>query len=174
MSQKNNKDYHLTCILIPDLDEGKRVKVIKQIKDKIQGLEGSVQKEYAQPEELEKRKLSYLMNKTREAYYWEADLSIPAKSLHQLQAELNLNKSLIRFLITTQEKAKPKTEKSDLTDKELDLDIIDKIEPATEPTEQPAETESKTEKEKPEKEKSKSSKNKIEDLDKKLDEILNE
>ncbi len=179
MNQQDQKNYHLTCILNPDLDKEKRVKIVKQIKDKIQKLGGTIERESAQPEELKKSRLSYLMEKTREAYYWEADINFPAKETHQLQSELNLNKNLIRFLITASKPQKTDAQEEKVSEKELDLNIIDKIEPITE---QQTEPEPKTETEpeetqkpsQPEPEKKKDPKAKIENLDKKLDEILNE
>lgn len=179
MNQQDKKNYHLTCILNPDLDEEKRVKIVKQIKDKIQKLEGTIEKESAQPEELKKSRLSYLMNKTREAYYWEADINLPAKETHQLQSELNLNKNLIRFLITANKPEKTNTQKETISEKDLDLNIIDKIEPITEQSIEPevkteAETEKSQEPSQSEPKKKKDPKAKIENIDKKLDEILNE
>lgn len=174
MNEQNQQKYQLICILDPALDEEFRIGLINRIKEKIAKKQGTIEKEPHQPEELKKARLSYLINKTREAYYWEVHLLISAEGANYLQKELNLEKGIIRFLITRKPDKEP--EQKQIPKQEFDFNIIDKIEPvkSSEQTkdESPVEETGQPEKtEKPEQKES-SSKAKIEDLDKKLDEIL--
>ncbi len=178
MEKQEQQKYQITCLLDPELDKETRTKLINKIKEKIAKKQGEIKHESCQPEDMERKRISYFINKKREAFYWEADLSIPSNAIKSLEDEFNLNKNIIRFLIVKQPQ-KQAIQQKEKIEKDIQLDIIDKIEPAKKAAKQDQDTKKTTEKEeksaqeKP-KQETKDSKSKIEDLDEKLDEILNQ
>jgi small subunit ribosomal protein S6 len=153
---EEKKSYQLTCFISPDLKEEELNEAIKKIEQLITGDEGDVQ--YAGTPV--SKSLSYKINKHQDAFYFLLNFLLPASKIRQLCQKLNLEKNILRYLITVRKQLKENKEvkKSSRIKKELDSKMIDRIEPMPEPA-------AKIEK----KEKSR-----IQELDKKLDEILNQ
>ncbi|MFH1460940.1 MAG: 30S ribosomal protein S6 [Patescibacteria group bacterium] len=142
------KQYQISCLFPPSLNQDQLQQAVNKVKQIItdQGGSFSLEKEnlpYPQ-------RLAYPINKQLEAFHLNLAFSFPAQSINQLYQYLNLEDSLLRYIITSQKQPEAKPEK------EIDYSkMIEKIEPFKEaPT--------------------KKEKTKFEDLDKKLEEILNQ
>ncbi|NQV00858.1 MAG: 30S ribosomal protein S6 [Parcubacteria group bacterium] len=158
---KENKSYQLTCFLSPLLKQEKLDEFIQKLKQIIIDNNGSVQEGTLSGPI--KKTLPYKIKKHQEAFYLNLNFLLPVSETNKLCQQLNLKKNIIRYLITIQKQPKENKEKikSKLTKEAIDPKMIDKIEPLV----------FRYTKEKaPEKER----KVKIKELDKKLDEILNE
>ena len=158
---KENKSYQLTCFLSPLLNQEKLDEYVQKVKQIIIDNNGSIPE--AISSNLVKKNLPYKIQKHQEAFYLNLNFLLPALEMNKLCQQLNLKKSIIRYLITIQKQPKENKEKikSKLIKEAIDSKMIDKIEPLV----------FKHTKEKaPEKNR----KVKIKELDKKLDEILNE
>jgi len=131
-------------------------KVIKKIKDN----EGQVTFE----EELGKLKFAYPIDNLSHGYYQVVEFNLPKNNLQKLDRQLKLNKEVLRYIIV---KKKIKTKEELTKEKELQ----DKLAKKKEQDIEKIKAEKEEVKEKPKKEKTKE-KMSLEDLDKKLDEIL--
>jgi ribosomal protein S6 len=164
------KSYQITCLFSPLLEQAKLNEIIRKIKQAIADLGGSISSLETETSlaNLIKKKLSYPIKKHQEAFYSSWRFSLPPAALNQFQQQLDSEDDIIRYLITVKEKPKSKTAKES-----FDFKLVDKIEPlsAKGKVSDRAISDKKPEKktDRPAKEKVK-----IEELDKKLEEILNE
>jgi|TARA_Y100000031_G_scaffold147908_2_gene183492 ribosomal protein S6 len=160
--KSSDKTYQLACFLTPQLSYPKGLdQLVKKIRQMIIGQGGVISKETSLDNILKKR-LAYLIEKHQEAFYLNFDFTLPAKALNQLNQELNSENDIIRHLINIKKKEFVQPEKSASLDRksetvrEFGSAMVDKIEPIS--------------KDKPEKKE----KLEIKELDKKLEEILNQ
>ena len=155
MPEETQKKYELTLILLPQLEEENLEKAKKEIEETINQLEGTIvfKKENIQP-------LAYPINKQGQGIFIVSQISISPETINAFSKELKLNNQILRHLITQipvsakVEKRKPATRLKSHPQK------IEK--PKTTPKE------IKKPKKKPEE------KIKLEEIDKKLDEIIEE
>jgi len=168
------KKYQITLIFPPSFNQEALDQAVQKAKKLITDQGGSFSKDLEPTAQL--KKLSYPINKHDEAFYLTFnDVSLSGQIIEPLKQQLNLNNDLIRYLITGQLKVKEKTESI------IDYNkVIEKIEPMPQAEKSPISIESypsqkqegqaPVEKPAPQRE----TKTQIEDLDKKLEEILNE
>jgi len=162
---EENKQYQLTCLLSPLLEQKEIEEISQKIEKWIKEKGGSLlgERNYY----TFKKNLAYPLKKYREAFYLNFGFLLAGQYINQLGQKLNLEKDILRHFVINnpRPKAKPET---------IDKKIADKIEPLI-AREVPlkdikAESEETTQKRvSPNREKVE-----IEKLDKKLDEILNE
>lgn len=157
MKNQKNKPYQLTCLFNTSADVEKINQIIEAIKQVIVSNEGTASEKNYSAEPVNKR-LAYPIKKQNEALYWDFYFSISPKEINKLEHVLKQKKNIIRYIIVNKKELKQKP-----TKKPIDFKIIDKID-KIEPL--PDKTLALDKKEKKEK-------TKIEDLDKKLEEILN-
>lgn len=137
---------------------------LKPITEKVAQLIKEQDGQLSKKDDLGKLKLAYPIKQQTHGYYQLIEFDLPRKNLKKLNASLSLTSKVLRFLIV---KKKIKTEKELAKEKELQAKLAKKKEQAIE--EIKAAKEEPKEKPKQEKTKAKVS---LEDLDKKLDEIL--
>jgi len=178
MKNQENKLYQLTCLFSTSTKTEKIDQIITKIKEIITKNEGILSENNYSSAPI-KKKLAYLMKKQSEALYWDLNFSLSPEKVSKLNYFLKQKESLIRYIIANRKKIKPKPIK-----KSASLKMIDKIEPLLNKV--PTETikkekikekiESKNTEDIVEEKGSKAikEKTKIEDLDKKLEEILNQ
>jgi len=140
------KQYKITLIFPPSLKPDQLDQNIENIKQLITKQGGSFSSSPANPK---LQRLSYPINKHHEAFYLTLEMSLPAIAMETVNQQLNLENDLLRHLITLKEK--------EIIKEKIEPDIdyskmIEKVEPIVE----------------------RKPKAKIEDLDKRLEEILNE
>ncbi len=180
---EENKTYQLVCLFSPHLSHEELGKLVQEIKKEITDQEGLLVGKEVSAANLIKKKLAYLINKHQEAFFLSADFVFPIQSINQLKKQIASKKNIIRCLITVKEKEEPQTKKAE---EFFDLGMVDKIEPiskqedvlwektaAKEKVEEPEFKKTMPEKNVPIK-KAIKEKVKIEELDKKLEEILNQ
>jgi len=159
-----NKSYQLTCLFLPSLDQGKIDEIIQKIKGLITTENGSI----SETTEPIKKNLAYPIKKHLEAFYWSSSFLLSDQIINKFRQQLDLEKNILRYLINIK-KAETDPIKKETTKKPLN-EMIDKIEPLKEmPLGEMAK--------KPIKEEisfDTKKKVKIEELDKKLEEILNQ
>ena len=142
-----NPMYELTCIINPMLEKSDAEATVAKIRDFIAGLGGMLKKE----ELREKRRLAYPIKKQLAGYYAVAQFELEKEKAEELQKELRMNNNILRYLmleLRESELAPAKPRKARLKA------VTPKIAIEGEPV--------------------KKEKVKIEDLDKKLEEILKE
>lgn len=143
-------DYELTFIINPLMEKSETDTVVGKIRASIAELNGQIKKE----KDWEKRKLAYPIKKQLYGYYYTINLIMEADKIDDLQKKLKINNDILRYLAINKTSVKQEEETARKPRK---------TKPAT------------TEKAKSEKTTDiKEEKVKIEDLDKKLEEILKE
>jgi small subunit ribosomal protein S6 len=160
---EENKTYQLTYLLSPLLEQKKLEEISQKIKKWIIEKGGS----FSEKENLStgfKKNLAYPLKKYRQAFYFNLNFLLASQLINQLSEQLNLEKDILRHFIITKQKIKSKP-----IQEAIDHKIVDRIEPLV-AKEIPLSKKSTQEKTPPEKKE----KVKIEELDKKLEEILNE
>jgi small subunit ribosomal protein S6 len=176
MMNEENKLYQITCFLAPTLDQQKLNEIIQKIKQWITLKGGSIAEETLSGETSNKikRSLAYPIKKYQEAFYFNLKFLLAGQFVNELCQQLNLEKDILRYLITAKQKPLPgrndydvATTKPKVNQEIIDYKIVDKVEPL--PTKESPQPTKKEEKKEEKKEKVK-----IEELDKKLEEILNE
>lgn len=162
MPEETQRQYELTFILSPDLGEEEISSFEHEIEKNIENLEGTLKKKG----KLEKRSLSYPIKKFQSGYYLVVNFLFSPEKLEELYSALKHKKEILRYIITVVEKPslaktiedkkpKPVARGSDLSGK---IPKVEKIKKLTE--------------EKPSPKKASKSKTKLEEIDKKLEEIL--
>lgn len=170
---EENKTYQLTYLLSPLLEQKNLEEISQKIKKWIIEKDGSLsEKENFSPGF--KRNLAYPLKKHRQAFYFNLNFILAGQLINQLSQQLNLEKDILRHFIITKKKTKPKP-----IQETIDYKIVDRIEPLvakeiplfkktiqdkTPSVKKPVKGGSAPGREKV----------KIEELDKKLEEILNE
>lgn len=172
---KESKQYQLTCLLSPLIDQKKIEEIGQKIKNWITEKEGLL----AEPEKsltALRKKLAYPIKKYQEAFCLNLSFLLGERSISQLNQQLNLEKDILRYFIVTKPKpkAKPIKEKIDYKMANKIDQLVAKEVPLSEKS--TPERIFSPEKIRPAQEETKSSgkKAKIEELDKKLEEILNQ
>lgn len=161
---EENKKYQLVCLFSPHLSYEELGKLVQEIKKEITDQEGLLVGREVSAANLIRKKLAYPINKHQEAFFLSADFVFPIQSINRLKKQIASKKNIIRCLITIKEKEKIQTKKAE---EFFDLGMVDKVEPISK---QKAVL---PEKDVPAKREIKE-KVKIEELDKKLEEILNQ
>ena len=162
MENQENKLYQLTCLFDTSTSIEKINQIIEEVRQIIISNEGIASEKNYSSESI-KKKLAYPIKKQNEAFYWDFDFSLSPKEISKLEQKLRHKKSIIRYIITNRKKLKLKQK---IVKKPIDFKIIDKIESLPDEI-----IEKILKKEEP---KFIKEKTKIEDLDKKLEEILNQ
>lgn len=169
MPEKNQRQYELTFLLSPDLNEEEITSLEQEVEKEIKNLEGDLKKK-GRPE---KRNLVYPIKKFQSGYFLVLDFLFNPEKLKELLSIFKHKKEVLRFAITLiPEKPSPlaKTlvskKKIAESEKKPKIEKIKKL--AKEVTEEEIEALKKARKKKEEKKKEA----KLEDIDKKLDEIL--
>lgn len=158
MPEEIQKKYELVCILLPQLEGVDLENVKKEIEQIITKLEGTINFK-----ETKKHDLAYPINKQGQGIYLISQISIPSSKVASLSNELKLNKQVLRHLISQIAVVKPTAKKEKRKKPVESAERIQAGPPAS------------TQRGKP-KTKSFGEKDKIqlEEIDKKLDEIIEE
>lgn len=184
MSDENQKQYELTFILSPELEEKGLNSIEQEIEKEIKNLGGDLKKK-GKPE---KRSLAYPIKKFQSGYSLVITFLFNPEKLQELFSIFKHKKEMLRYIVTSTPEEPPRTPPpaKALEDRKKAVEDKEKPEPKAsrpqagklkklakevtrEVTEEEIETIKKAEKKKKEKPKEKP---KIEDIDKKLDEIL--
>jgi small subunit ribosomal protein S6 len=185
MPEENQRQYELTFILSPELDEKGVDSFEQEIEKSIKNLGGDLKKK-SKPE---RRNLSYPIKKFQTGYYSVINFLFNPEKLEELSTIFKHKKEILRYILTIAEEPavikKPfgrqeRSMESRLAKTETkDKERIEKFKKLTEEvTEKEIEALKKTGKkeplpiEKPKEDKKEKKKVKLEEIDKKLDEIL--
>lgn len=169
---EETKPYQITLLFPPTFNQETLNKAIQKVKQLIINQGGSFSSEENPTPIL--KKTSYPINKYEEVFYLILNACLPSQIIEALNQHLNLEDELLRHLITVQKTAKSTQETIDYSKMVEKIEPIEKLKKiAPIPLES---TESKTKEIPPVRKPTmeKKPKVKIEDLDKKLEEILNE
>ena len=145
MSEETQRQYEITIILSPELREAELSSFEEGIKLSLDRLGGSLKKKGA----LEKRNLAYPIKKFQSGYYLSINFLLNPEKLEELNSLLKHNKEVLRHIVVLA----PEEETRAITRK--------KTEPKVEKL-----------KEKPKDKMEKKGKIQLEEIDKKLEEIL--
>lgn len=151
---QENKLYQLNILFSPLLEQNKVEENIEKIKQKITAENGSFSGERS----LSRKRLAYPIKKHQEAFCYALNFLLSPELVNRIEKYLSSEANILRYLLAIK-----KTPKTKPAREPIDLKMIDKIEPLEKfpaPREKPA----------PKKERKE--KVKIEELDKKLKEIL--
>jgi len=170
------KPYQIALFFPPSFNQETLDKTIQRVKKLITDQEGSFSGTTEPTAQL--KKLSYPINKHQEAFHLNLEFSLTPEAVQSLTQKLNLENDLIRYLISV------KTQVQDKPKQDIDFSkMVEKVEPLSGRTksmpDRPQEPFSLDKKAFPgakpdEKPAEKKEKVVIEDLDKKLEEILNQ
>jgi small subunit ribosomal protein S6 len=149
MPEEVQKQYELVCIVSPQLEGGDLENTKKEIEEIITKADGSINFK-----EEKKHNLAYPVNKQRQGIYLITQISIAPEKVGNISKELQLNKQVLRHLITQTPIVKPEAKKARVKK------TIKKAEPLVEPKPPSAEP--------------REAKVKLEEIDKKLEEIIGE
>lgn len=152
------KHYELTFIISGNASEDQHPAILEKIKNTLKGYQAE---NIVTVSEIGRRKLAYPINKLRHGFYFTWELDLLPQNLIKAEKDLKLNKDILRYIIVSkkiktaeeiahEEKVKAGRVKEQLA-KEIEAAKVDE------------------QKEKPVK-----TKVSLDDLDKKLDELLNE
>jgi len=178
---EENKTYRLTCLFSALSATEELSKTIQKIKDGITAQGGSFVGEEVSASNLVKKRLAYPINEHQEAFLLNINFVYPIKLISEFKDQFLSEENIIRFLIAVKEKEKKQPEKiKDV----FNFELVDKVEALPEKenisqekitaeTEKPETEEAAPKKDVPT-EKIVKEKVKIEELDKKLEEILNQ
>ncbi|MBU1563458.1 30S ribosomal protein S6 [Patescibacteria group bacterium] len=166
---EETKQYQIILIFPPSFNQETLNKSVQRIKKLITDQGGSFDSAGRDKQEIEPssqlKKLSYPIDKHQEAFYLTYNLSLPVSAVDTLKQQLNLDSDLIRYLITVKdiikEKPEPVIDYSEMIEKVEKIEKIEKIDQAPMQDRDSGRSVGKP-------------KSQIEDLDKKLEEILNE
>jgi len=182
MSEENQKQYELILILSPNLSDEEFNILEKEIQKNIEELEGKIVKQ----NKPEKRELAYPIKKFNIGYYLIVSLLINPQRLAEFKSGLDHHKNILRYIIAFVEKEKTiKNKPEKLTkvggvlklekeDQEKDQPLAD-VKKSILSKKKEARKEKEEEKKREEKQKKSEEKKKkttLEDIDKKLDDIL--
>lgn len=153
MPEKTQRQYELTFILSPNLGEEEISSFEQEIEKNIENLEGTLRKK-GRPE---KRSLSYPIKKFQSGYYLMVNFLFSPEKLEELYSALKHKKEILRYIITV------------IPEESSSVKDIKGKKPKKIPQ---AEKIKKLKEEKPSPKKASKSKTKLEEIDKKLEEIL--
>jgi small subunit ribosomal protein S6 len=157
MPEENQKQYEITLILSPDLREEEINLFQEEFKKNIEKLEGSLKKT-GKPE---KRSLSYPIKKFQSGYYLIVNFIFNPEKLEELYSVLKHKKEILRYIVVFAPEEKPRP----FPEAAPPIDV------PKEKVKEKEKAETKVEK-KTEKKLEKKGKIQLEEIDKKLDEIL--
>ena len=164
----NITHYELTTIIDSNIPDNEHEKIIGKIKELITKHQGEITSE----NNLGRRKLSYPIEKLLKGVFICLEFNLEPKSLKAIEKELKLDKTIIRYLIVKKpENVKLLNSEEIKKDKIENLTPLKKIPKIKEKT--PLVTE-KNEKKEEVKEDKDFNKKDLNELDRKLDEILND
>ena len=174
--ETSSRKYQLNCFFSPTLEQSQLDENIDKIKKIIADNQG-----HTREEKNSRKKLAYPINHLDEAYFLILDFEIPAEKLSELENSLRLNDNILRHMIIHQPvktKAPVKEIKKAPTDVDLEKELSTVPEEAQTQEESESEETKEESEETPEKQSTKEKpqedeKVDINELDKKLDEILN-
>jgi len=106
MSENNQKKYELVSILPSQLEGGDLENVKKEIKEIVDKFEGSIEFK-----EERKHELAYPVNKQGQGIYLISQISIAPENVANFSKELKLNKQILRHLIAQMPIIRPEVEK---------------------------------------------------------------
>lgn len=155
-----NEHYEILYILPISLTPEETTPIVEKVAGLIKDNEGTITKD----DNLGKQKFAYPIKGQGHGYYFLFEFDLPKLNLIKLNRSLQLTNEVVRFLII---KKKVKTEKEIADEKTLQEKLAKRKEKEIEKMK----SDKEEVKEKPAKEKGKE-KMSLEDLDKKLDEIL--
>jgi len=177
---QENKLYQLTCLFPPTITGEKLDQLINKIKDGITSKGGSLSGEIPSNSPI-KKTLAYPIKKCQEAFYFSLNFVLPIQAVNEFNKQLSLNDNIIRHLIAQTRSPQNQIKPNKKQKESLDFKIIDKVEPLSNEKIIPDQSILKTDRITEEKtpaiisgQKEKKEKAKIEELDKKLEEILNQ
>ena len=156
MPEETQRQYEITFILSPELEEKELDSFEQEIEKSIKNLGGNIKKKIKP----EKRNLSYPIKKFQSGYYLITNFLFGPEKLEELYSILKHKKEILRYIITLVPE-ETSIDKTQIKKKVLETKKIRKE--AEEISEKEIETLKKPEKK---------AKPKLEDIDKKLDEIL--
>jgi small subunit ribosomal protein S6 len=142
------KDYELLCILPPELEGGDLDKIKDEIAQTIKRNQGTISFK-----ESSKKPLAYPINKKGQGIFLVSQISIPPDKIVEFLKELKTNKQILRFLLNQLEANKEEDEKLRIVRKPIKVKKPITKEKLIEP---------------------KPSEETLEEIDKKLDEIIGE
>jgi small subunit ribosomal protein S6 len=88
------RDYELTFIIQPELDEEDRTTVIGQVQDLITSLDGVVVK----VDHWGQRKMAYAINNFRRGYYLLMNIQLAGENVRELERRLKISEPILRYL----------------------------------------------------------------------------
>ena len=94
------RDYELTIIIQPELDEEDRTTLLGQVQEWITSLDGIVVK----VDHWGQRKLAYAINNFRRGYYVALTIQIEGDNIRELERRLKISEPIIRYLTVRIEK----------------------------------------------------------------------
>jgi small subunit ribosomal protein S6 len=162
---EETKPYQLTCLLSPVLEQSRIEEISQKIKKWINEKGGSLSER--ENHSIFKKNLAYSLKKYREAFYLNFSFLLAGQDINQLSQKLNLEKDVLRHFVTANPQPKTKAEEV------MDQKIADKIEPLV-AKEIPLASREGPKQANEKRAAPNQEKVKIEELDKKLDEILNQ
>lgn len=171
MENEDQRQYELTFILSPELKEKDIDSFEQEVEKDIKNFGGSLKKKG----KLEKRDLAYPIKKFQFAYYLIVSFLLNPEKIEELSAVFKHKKEVLRSIIAFIEEpsiVKGKEKKRRKKKEKKEFERFEEV--AREITEEEVEATKRIIKEKKEKEKEKEKKKeiKLEEIDKKLDEIL--
>ncbi len=166
MDEEFQKNYELTFILSPNLEEKEINSFEKEIEENIKSFKGSIKGKSAlsmSGKSPEKHTFSYPIKNFQSGYYWTINFSFNPEKLKELYSALKHKKEILRYIITV---AVEKTLlKKPAKSRKVEIKGSKKL--AKEITEKEIEKIKKVSKKKKDEKKIE-----LKDIDKKLDEIL--
>lgn len=153
--------YELLYLVAPSYSEEEIEPIKEKVRDVINKFEGNITYE----ENFGKKKLAYPVSKNHQGYYLLTEFDLDGQNLAELNKGLKLTNELLRHIVV----------KRSLSKKQIKLNLSDDkplVAPKSEPSRVMEETKTAEVKQPTEMESSDDSKIKLEDLDNKLDEIL--
>jgi len=160
---EETKLYQLTCLLPPFLEQAKVEKISQKIKDRINEKGGSL----AGNQTIFKKTLAYPLKKHQEAFYLNLNFLLDGQAINKINQQLNLEKNILRHFIAAkqQPKNKPEIDRKIAIAEEIKPLVAKEVPLAEGKEPRPVEEKQTADKQR---------KVKIEEIDQKLNEILNE
>lgn len=159
--------YELLYLVAPSYSEEEIEPIKEKVRDVITKFEGNITYE----ENFGKKKLAYPVNKNHQGYYLLTEFDLDGQNLVELNKGLKLTNELLRHIVVKRSLSKKPIKLNLSDDKPLTAPKSD-VAPKVEETNTSEATVKPEDKKPAEKDSSDDSKIKLEDLDNKLDEIL--
>ncbi len=158
---EETKLYQLTCLLSPLLEQTKVEEISQKIKDWVSEKGGSL----TGNQTILKKTLAYPLKKYQEAFYLNLNFILDGQAVNKICQQLNLEDNILRHFIVAKQQPKTKPEIDQKIAEEIKPLVAKEVPLAEEKEPKPTEERQMADKQK---------KVKIEEIDKKLNEILNE